>query len=224
MIDHIAPPNPTKSLQVYRDLYRQIAGGSYPPGQSLIRRDLVKKYGVSLSVVNEALARLSGDGLVESRENESARVVDLSSEQVRDDAMLREAIERQTARLLAENASDETLADLLRDAQSVDRWIASEGPNSSLHLEFHLKMARATGYPSMGKTLMRTGIRALMTTRWLRKQLKPHPVDFHEQLVRSFLRRDPIAADAKMREHLHYSDDFVEGTQAESLEGPANPP
>ena len=194
----------TKSARTYRDLHRQITGGNYAPGQNLIRRDLVKKYGVSLSIVNEALARLAGDGLVESRENQSTRVIDLNPQQVRDDAMLREAVERQVVCILVETASDEILNTILQDAQVLDRWIASEGPESSLHLEFHLKMARATGYPSLEKTLLRTGIRALMTSRWLRNQIIPHPVDFHEQLIRSFLLRDRMAADAAIRAHLQF--------------------
>src|SRR2546430_7598926 len=57
----------TKSSQVYGELRRDITAGNYKPGQHLVRRDLVKRFGVSLSIVNEALGRLSSDGLVESK-------------------------------------------------------------------------------------------------------------------------------------------------------------
>ena len=53
----------TKSSRVYGELKRAITAGIYAPGVHLVRRDLVKRFGVSLSIVNEALGRLSNDEL-----------------------------------------------------------------------------------------------------------------------------------------------------------------
>jgi DNA-binding GntR family transcriptional regulator len=200
------PTSLTKSARVYQSLRREITTGLLSPGQQLVRRNLVKKYGVSLSIVNEALGRLVNDGLVNCPENESARVIELDERAVGNDFMLREAVERQVVRVLALEASDDTLAQLLQDARALDNWILVEGPVSSLHLEFHLKMARATGYRSLEDILHRTGVRALLTSRWLANQTRPHPVDFHEQLVKVLLLRDPIVADRKMWEHLHFGE------------------
>jgi DNA-binding FadR family transcriptional regulator len=53
-------------------------------------------------------------------------------------------------------------------------------------------------------TLKRSGIRSLLTTRWLNNQHTPHPADFHEQLVRVIMKRNPALADQKMHAHLHH--------------------
>ncbi len=184
----------------------------YQAGEHLVRRDLVKKHGVSLSIVNEALARLSGDGLVETKEMYGSRVVSLTAQSLRDEFVLREAIERHVARLLAEKASDEVLKGLMEDARTVDRWMNELGHDGSqgslLHLDFHLKLARSTGFPSLEEALKWTSMRALLTTRWLKNQQLPHPEDFHQQLVHSMLKRDPALADETMRAHLHYADDY----------------
>ena len=79
-----------------------------------------------------------------------------------------------------------------------------------MHLEFHLGLVRATGYASLEETLKRSSTRVLLTTRWIKSQRVPHPVDFHEQLVRSVMTRDPIKADREMRSHLHYTVDAIE--------------
>jgi len=122
---------------------------------------------------------------------------------------LREAVERHVARLLATAASDEALATLLEEAKSIDAWMQEvdhdQHHGSFLHLEFHLKLARSTGFKALEATLKRSSIRTLLTTRWLQHQQKvPHPADFHQQLVRVIMKRDPVAADQKMAEHLHY--------------------
>lgn len=207
----------TKSSRVYSELKRDITAGTYRPGEHLVRRDLVKKHGVSLSIVNEALARLSSDGLVETKEMFGTRVISLTDQSMRDELALREAIERHVARLLAEQASDEVLKGLLEDARTIDRWMNElghdEGQGSLLHLDFHLKLARATGFVSLEETLKWASMRALLTTRWLKNQRLPHPEDFHQQLVRAMMKRDPAEADEAMRAHLHYPN-TAEGRQA----------
>lgn len=200
----------TKSSRVYGELKRDITSGTYKPGQHLVRRDLVKRFGVSLSIVNEALGRLASDGLVETKEMYGTRVTSLDEKNLRDEFALREAIERHVVRLLAETASDDALKALLEEARTLDRWMNElgheEAQGSLLHLEFHLKLARFTGFVSLEENLKRTSMRALLTTRWLKNQRLPHPSDFHEQLVRAIMQRNPAAADQKMREHLHFAD------------------
>jgi DNA-binding GntR family transcriptional regulator len=204
----------TKSSQVYLAIRQAITSGSYKPGTHLVRRDMVKRFGVSLSIVNEALGRLGNDGLVETKEMYGTRVIALSTEMLRDEFVLREAIERHVVRLLAEHGSDEIFGELLERARMLDRWLADKGDDEEegkmMHLDFHLSLVRATGYVSLEETLKRSSTRVLLTTRWIRSQQVPHPADFHEQLVRSIMTRDPVKADQHMLRHLHYTVDAVE--------------
>ena len=200
----------TKSSQIYAALKSDITSGAYKPGLHLVRRDLVKRFGVSLSIVNEALGRLGNDGLVETKEMYGTRVIALSDAMLREEFVLREAIERHVVRLLAEQGTDETFEELLDAAMTLDRWLAAKGHDEAegtmLHLEFHLKLARATGYAALEETLRRSSMRALLTTRWMKNQQIPHPLDFHEQLVRTVMSRNPELADKKMHEHLHFAE------------------
>lgn len=203
---------PTKSAQVYAELKRDITAGALQPGVQLVRRDLVKRFGVSLSIVNEALGRLNLDGLVETKDKASTRVISLTEEGLRDEFVLREAIERHVVRLLAEKAPEPLLENLQEDARTLDHWMNElghdEGHGRMLHLEFHLKLARSTGCKSLEESLKRTNMRALLTTRWAENQRLPHPPDFHQQLVRAIRTRNPTLADKVMHEHLHYAENY----------------
>jgi len=218
----------TKSSQIYAALKSDITTGVYKPGLHLVRRDLVKRFGVSLSIVNEALGRLGNDGLVETKEMYGTRVIALSTEMLQEEFVLREAIERHVVRLLAESGTDESFEELLNQAQALDRMTAEKSQDEAkvtmMHLEFHLQLARATGYAALEETLKRSSMRALLTTRWIKNQRLPHPVDFHEQLIHVIRDRNAALADQKMREHLHFAADAVEGNPAEAptATSPAN--
>ena len=159
----------TKTSRVYAELKRDIGSGAYRPGQHLVRRDMVKRFGVSLSIVNEALGRLSNDGLVEMKEMYGTRVIALSEKDLDNEFVLREAIERHVARLLASHGNKDVFNRLLDEARTVDRWANEIGHDdahgSLLHLEFHLKLARSSGFSLLEETLKRTSMRALLTTR-----------------------------------------------------------
>ncbi|MSU49383.1 MAG: GntR family transcriptional regulator [Opitutus sp.] len=209
----------TKSSQIYTALKSDITTGVYKPGLHLVRRDLVKRFGVSLSIVNEALGRLGNDGLVETKEMYGTRVIALSTEMLQEEFVLREAIERHVVRLLAENGADESFDELLEQARTLDRLITEKSRDdvevTMLHLEFHLQLARATGYAALEETLKRSSMRALLTTRWIKNQRLPHPADFHEQLIRVIMGRNAALADQKMHEHLHFAGSAVEATPPE---------
>jgi len=198
----------TKTSQVYKTLGEDIIRGRFPPGERLIRRDLVQRFGVSLAVINEALARLVSDGLVESKEMYGTRVPDLTWESIRDDLMLREAIERQVARLLSKSQDKRTLSILLEDAIVLDQHQAKRDPRNDegmrLHLEFHLNLARATGYASLEETLHRLSVRHLFVVSWVSSALHPFPPEWHQQLVKVLMVGDSNLADEKMKEHVSY--------------------
>ena len=82
-----------------------------------------------------------------------------------------------------------------------DPWRTNVGGTAGV-----LELARATGLHLLEQTLKRAGVRSLLTSRWLKRQAIPHPPDFHEQLVRAIMSRDPRVADEKMRDHLHFNE------------------
>ena len=78
---------------VYEHLRGDILSGSFGAGEWLRTNVLCKRYGVSLSVVREALCRLAEQGLVEATRNKGFKVPRLVIEELEDLTSARLSIE-----------------------------------------------------------------------------------------------------------------------------------
>ncbi|MBN1395954.1 MAG: GntR family transcriptional regulator [Pirellulales bacterium] len=199
----------TLSMRVYSALHDEIIAGDMPPGTRLVRRALSKRLGVSPIPVAEALLRLEIDGLVESRPLYGSRVRQLTVEEAREDAVLREAIECQSARACAENASKSQFAELASEARQVDRLMSQGDPRSKIgmkaHLDFHLSIARCGGFKRLSQELERVWFRRAMRLNWVKATYcRPVPERWHEQLVEAIRSGDADAAERAMRDHVRY--------------------
>jgi DNA-binding GntR family transcriptional regulator len=198
----------TLKSQVYQTLRREILSGATPPGTRLVRRTLSQRLGVSPIPVIEALHHLEKDGLVESQPMYGHRVRALSVESARNDHILREAIECQAARLCAQNASAEQLDTLARQAAELDKMLKSDPEGATPaeeHLEFHLGVARATGYHGLVDALQNLWFRRLMVFNTVNAAALGLPRNWHGQLVKALATRDPDIAERAMREHVQFN-------------------
>ena len=162
----------TLTQRVYESLRTEIVAGQFAPGDRLVRRALSKRLGVSPMPITEALYMLELDGLVESRPLYGCRVRPLTIDDLHNDQVLREALECQAARLVAEHASDDELRRLAIDARQLDRLMSGGDPDSrlgmELHLEFHVKIAQLSGYTRLAEELRRVWSRLLMRVNWIK--------------------------------------------------------
>jgi DNA-binding GntR family transcriptional regulator len=83
----------TRGGHVYEAIRAAILAGEFQPGQKLKPNELKVRYGVSLSVVREALSRLAEQRLVQSQPNQGFQVVPLSAKALRDLTDLRVMVE-----------------------------------------------------------------------------------------------------------------------------------
>jgi DNA-binding GntR family transcriptional regulator len=201
--------NKILSAHVYEALHQEILSGTIPPATRLVRRDLGKRLGVSTIPVTEALLRLERDGLVESKPRSGTRVRALSLEAVRNDQVLREALECQAARLCAENASEYQVQELYALADALDGLLAAADPWSEAgmnkHLEYHLALAHASGYSVLAEELERVWLRRFVQLNWINAIIYPVPPHWHRQLTDAIATRDLAYAEAKMRHHVRYN-------------------
>lgn len=112
-VDVASEPQPISlRQQLANALQREIITGVYAPGQRLIERELVARFGVSSIPVREALQDLEGMGLVVKRPNIGCSVIDLTREEAAQICRFRRVLEPQVVAWAAENYSaeaDETL-------------------------------------------------------------------------------------------------------------------
>ena len=110
----------TASDIAYKIISRKILDGEFPPGMKLSRRKMAEATGVSVIPVIEALKKLEDDRLVESKPQWGSFVTVPTLEKVRQSYQLREAIECQSARYLAEHMTAEQEAVLYALAEELD--------------------------------------------------------------------------------------------------------
>jgi DNA-binding GntR family transcriptional regulator len=91
--------------QVVKLIREDILNGSFPPGQRLLESALCEAYGVSRTVIREALRQLESEQLIQVRANLGPVVVVLSEAEIRSVYVVRAVMEALAGKLFALNAT-----------------------------------------------------------------------------------------------------------------------
>jgi len=125
---------------VYELVRDSVLTGRFGPGVQLKERALAEELGVSRGPLRQALARLTGDGLLEQVTNVGVFVRKLDFKETLELLGVRRVLEAGAAACAAEDISDETARELMDLAEQVDVTVAA-GVHSvkanSLELQFH---------------------------------------------------------------------------------------
>ncbi len=202
----------------------RIASGAIAPGQRLpSEARLCEEFGVSRTVVREAVAVLRADGLVEARQGAGVFVlaaqpdtgspfgdVDYQSvASVVEMLELRVAVEVEAAALAARRHSPVEIERILEAAALVKARAAAEAPTTEADFGFHIAIAKATHNPRFVEFLTMLGAGAIP-----RHALRPLAVgpasggyldrisDEHTAIAEAILEGNGMAAGQAMRRHL----------------------
>lgn len=206
--------------RIAHEIGQQILRGDLEPGEVLLNEtDLGAQFGVSRTVLREAIKVLAAKGLVESRTKIGTRVKardqwnlldpdvltwSLASHEAEDYALavseMRRVLEPAGAALAAERATREQVA-RIRAAYEAMEAAGRNGEESVQHdLRFHLAILEATGNPflvSMGHVIesaIAFNIKLSIETPSLRVQSVP----LHRAVLERIEKGDPRGAQAAM--------------------------
>ncbi|GGJ96130.1 GntR family transcriptional regulator [Pseudomonas matsuisoli] len=204
------------------ELTRRIVLGTLKPGDKLPSENtFVKEYGVSRTVVREALSRLQASGLVETHHGKGTFVLErvthnglrLSHEtanNVRGVLELRLGLETQAVALAALRRTDAQLAEM-RQALDDYETLASTGDScAEPDKRFHLLIAEATGNPYFTDILLHLGNAMIPRSRIAPEERGDSDLSRqaylanleHEAIYNAIRRQDTDAARAAMWTHL----------------------
>jgi DNA-binding GntR family transcriptional regulator len=199
-----SPNEETLVQRAHRQLRQQILDGQFLPGQRLPLRSVARTLGMSMAPVGEALRELSRDGLVELEPGWGARVRRLDAAALRNQHILRTALECEAVRHCAGSATDAQLAALTELAAELDQRIDSHAEPkqvSAYDARFHLYIAQLSGAASLVDALKANQlIRMLAAGSVIARPLKRPPRQ-HLYLVDVIRTRDPERAERAMRQH-----------------------
>ncbi|PLX44031.1 MAG: GntR family transcriptional regulator [Hyphomicrobiales bacterium] len=204
-IDHGAAVGP----QLCRHLREAIIQNDISPGARLSEAEIARLFAVSRQPVREAFIRLAEEGLLEIRPQRGTFVRKISSQAVKDSGFVREAVESDIVKILAQ-APDALLMDELRRQLAVQRKAAKNNPKHferknfiTLDELFHQTMAEGAGKAYAWNVVV--GLKAQMDrVRFL--SLKEFPltkvIDQHTAIVEAIAAGNVAEAELAIRSHI----------------------
>ncbi|MGE0802768.1 MAG: GntR family transcriptional regulator [Lautropia sp.] len=194
------------SRQVLEQLREAITSLELAPGMVLSRADLAERFGLSQTPVRDALMRLEEEGLVEVFPQHATVVSRISITSAVRTHFLRRAVELEIVGQLAERPDPAVLADL-RVQIDVQRALAGSDDYTDFTAAdraFHRLLYEAAGVGELFEVVRRMSGHVDR----LRRLHLPAPgkaeavVRDHRRIVDAIARGDPVAARARLREHL----------------------
>jgi DNA-binding GntR family transcriptional regulator len=196
----------SKTERVYQELRRRIRELELQPGSQMRKNDIAEEYGVSRGPVNEAIARLAVEGLVDVFPQSGSFVAPLRLEDVRESLLIRTALEVEVIRRVTQMADDALIEEL---EQNLEEQAAAVKKVNMARLHdldeaFHATIMRAVKSPGAERLLDRA--RAILDRprfHALPEKGRPRATYVeHARIVDAIRTRDVELAGAAMRVHL----------------------
>lgn len=236
---------PTKMPdRVTQALLELIRNGTYPPKTRLpSEAEMAQHFGVSRTVIREAVSRLKSEGLVESRQGSGVFVREAgpdapfridpavveSIQQVLQVAELRRGVEAEIAALAAERASKEQIREIGERLKEIDDDVAAGGDGVAADIEFHRSIARATGNPHflalwdfLGQFL-KGSIKLTRAWEAQKEETREQVLQEHRGLYEAIRKRDPEAARTAARNHMEMSSHRIRHADPDFLKKSGEP-
>ncbi len=218
------------TTQLVREITERIDAGSYAAGAKLpTEQELINEFGVSRTVVREAISNLKASGLVSTHQGIGAFVLENPPppafriatdnmqliEEVISGLELRLGIELEAAALGAQRRTEADLGAMEAACAAMDRAIETGEGNIEADLDFHRAIARSTQnsnflniFNYLGKVLIpRTRVPThRLGSVTLADYLRRINAE-HRQILVAIQAKDPDGARAAMRMHLSGSRD-----------------
>lgn len=215
----------TLSADVIQKMSTDIASGLYGPGDRLpTEQELVRQYGVSRTVVREAVAALRAEGLLVTQQGRGAFVanaapvlrfnIDTSEietiQQVIAVMELRVGVEVEAAALASQRRTPDQLARIWKSHESFERAVDAGALATDEDFFFHFAIAQASNnaqfarfFEMLGKVVIpRQSIRSGEIEPDMRRDYLIEVARQHVRIFEAIERCDPVSAQAAMRGHL----------------------
>lgn len=195
----------TRSFPVYDSLRRAIIEQALKPGVKLPEDSIGETFGVSRTVVRNALVRLDAEGLIDIRPNRGASVAVPTIEEAYDIFDMRQCLEREVVQRLCATDSTEAVETLKRHLTQEQSTLGKDHTRSiRLAGEFHVLLAELTGSPMLAKYVNEIVSRcSLILARFAQVHSAECGVEEHAEIIEAIAHRDAEKAMGLMHIHLH---------------------
>lgn len=200
--------------QVVRLIREDILNGALAPGQRLLESALCDAYGVSRTVVREALRQLESEQLVEVRANLGPRVAVLNESDIRALYVVRSAMEALAGKLFALNATSAERRSFvrLRDRLDAEYRRGDIDSREAIKAEFYRLLADGAHNPILAESLQVLHARVAVFRRYAfvdPERIEPSIAELSAIIGAAAVERDPDAAWIACERHILLAADLA---------------
>jgi DNA-binding GntR family transcriptional regulator len=207
-----AKPKKTRKVgrHALRDkLVKMITSGRIAPGEKIVQLQLCRRFGVSMSLMREALFELQTQGLVETDDNRGFFVRQFDASALLDLFEVREALEGMAARKACQHLSQEQIAELrgLIEAMCAAEAKGDHEARAECDREFHDRINVIAGNRAiLGLTRQCSLFGKMIWTDTTPERLRA----IHTKIVDALVANEPDVAEAAAREHVREGRRLIE--------------
>ena len=202
----------TTTSQIVEALSRAIVDHRLQPGTKLAEQKLADHFGVSRTLVRQALFQLSQNSLVKLEPARGAFVAAPTVEEARQVFQVRRMLEAQMVRELVRGITAAKLKALrdhmAQEKAAVDRRDATQ--RVELLGDFHVRMAELSGNEVLAQIVRDLVSRSsLISLMYQRDGAAAHSLEEHVELVKAIAARDEKRAVKLMEDHLAHVEESL---------------
>ena len=199
--------------QIVESLTRAIVEHRLQPGSKLAEQKLADHFGVSRTLVRQALFQLSQNRLITLEPTRGAFVAAPSATEARQVFAVRRMLEAEMTRAFIREVTPARIKALRDHVAQEKKALASDNAHERVELlgDFHVRMAELTGNDVLARMLGELISRcSLITLMYQSASAAQHSADEHSAIVAALAARDETAAVRLMTEHLlHVEENLV---------------
>ena len=213
------------SIRISQEIEEAILSGRFKPRERLIEMDLISRFGVSRTVIREALKRLEAKGLVRATPYRGVVVADLTVEEIEEIYFVRIELEKIAARLILNRITPKEIRNLKELRKKVQKHFRERTPQMiEADSQFHQAIIRACGNGHLCDIIEYLYKKAhiVVFNAWSLPRRIEESIIEHREIIKAIEERDLVRLQKVMLKHLTTSrDSYISQLKRLSQKSPA---
>jgi len=196
------------SIRISNEIEEAILSGHFKPRERLIEMDLISRFGISRTVIREALKRLEAKGLVRAIPYRGVLVADLTLEEIEEIYFVRSELEKIAARLVIKNITRKEVQELKKFSKEVETHLRRKTHQMiEKDSEFHRMIFKTSRNRYLHDMIdfLRTKAHIVRYNAWSLPHRIEESILEHREMIRAIENRDLSQFEKLIIKHLTFS-------------------
>ncbi|MDI7260316.1 MAG: GntR family transcriptional regulator [Thermodesulfobacteriota bacterium] len=196
------------SIRIFKEIEGDILSGRFKPRERLVEMDLISRFGVSRTVIREALKSLEARGLVRATPYRGVVVADLTTEEIEEIYFVRTELEKIAAKLVIKHITSKEIQELKRLSKEVARNLREKTHQMiEKDSEFHRMIFKAcrNSYLYDMIDFLRTKAHIVRFNAWSLPHRVEQSIVEHREMIQAMEDRNPSQFEKLIVKHLTIS-------------------